>query len=293
MNYVARRKSFKGCGGVYVIENTINGRFYVGSTTNFSRRFRQHKHLLLGEEHPNPILQNSFDKYGRGAFQFRVLVVCDDEALQDTEQRFLDAWAALPESYNISLCVEASRRGSTMPAHVKEILLKANLGRSQCETQKSRKRSSRALSGPEKANEYKGVTYNKSRGKFKSQIQYKGQRRQRRFDTAEEAAAQYNEWATELYGEGNCYLNDVDVAVPEKVSRLESYRQRARMSRMRGPLTGEYKGVSWCSTNKKYRAQLNGEHIGWYESSEKAAEAYDDEARKKWGDNCYLNFEVA
>ena len=60
--------------GVYYLENLITGKFYIGSTAiRFQWRFNAHLSGLRLGNHPNKILQNSFNKYGAEAFQFGIL----------------------------------------------------------------------------------------------------------------------------------------------------------------------------------------------------------------------------
>ncbi|TLN02287.1 DUF2087 domain-containing protein, partial [bacterium] len=67
--------------GVYQIRNTVNGRIYVGSTTNLegirnSRMFQ----LRMGKVVFSRELQKDLDQFGAGSFEFSVL-----EALERTE----------------------------------------------------------------------------------------------------------------------------------------------------------------------------------------------------------------
>jgi hypothetical protein len=59
--------------------------------------------------------------------------------------------------------------------------------------------------------------------------------------------------------------------------------------------TSPFKGVSWCSTREKWKAQIgNGSgrsrHIGMFASEADAAKAYDLEALKSYGAFARLNF---
>ena len=54
---------------IYKIINTVTGEKYVGQTTNFSRRISDHKQKLNANNHINPKLQASWNKYGENAFK--------------------------------------------------------------------------------------------------------------------------------------------------------------------------------------------------------------------------------
>ena len=57
-----------------------------------------------------------------------------------------------------------------------------------------------------------------------------------------------------------------------------------------GPRKGQYKGVCKPSGRRLWLAQIGGRFIGYYETAEQAAEAYDQRAYLRWGDQAYLNF---
>lgn len=76
--------------GIYCIKNTLNGKFYVGSSVNIYNRKRKHFSHLARNVHANRILQNSWNKYGTSNFEFEVLAKCPKEYLHKLEQWFLD-----------------------------------------------------------------------------------------------------------------------------------------------------------------------------------------------------------
>lgn len=78
--------------GVYVIENTISGKRYVGSSSDVNARWSSHRSTLANGTHRNPILQRSWNKHGGAAFAFRVVEECDGdrETLLAREQWWID-----------------------------------------------------------------------------------------------------------------------------------------------------------------------------------------------------------
>lgn len=59
--------------GIYEIHNTLNGKRYVGGSTNLNYRRDDHFRRLARGAHANGHLQRAYDKYGKDAFEFRPL----------------------------------------------------------------------------------------------------------------------------------------------------------------------------------------------------------------------------
>lgn len=77
--------------------------------------------------------------------------------------------------------------------------------------------------------------------------------------------------------------------------RMCTNQENNRNTKSRKGSTSQYKGVSWDSSNKKWLSQIcigNNKHIriGRFLCEIDAAKAYDNEARKHFGEFCYLNF---
>jgi group I intron endonuclease len=85
--------------GVYRI-NVGNGRFYIGSAVNLSKRKWNHLSALRSGRHYNSILQNSFDKYGE--FDFSVVERCQVDQVIAREQVLLDEHFNDPKCANIA-----------------------------------------------------------------------------------------------------------------------------------------------------------------------------------------------
>ena len=70
--------------GIYKIENSVNGKLYVGSSSEIPNRKYNHFNTLRKNEHPNSHLQNAYNKYGKDAFEFAIL-----EEVKDLTQLIL------------------------------------------------------------------------------------------------------------------------------------------------------------------------------------------------------------
>lgn len=101
--------------GIYVIENILNGKVYVGSSVHIKRRTTIHRSCLRGGYHGNEHLQRAWTKYGESAFEFRIVQHCPEEDLTTTEQYWLDKLSSEAEVYNVAIATDSSMRGRKMP----------------------------------------------------------------------------------------------------------------------------------------------------------------------------------
>lgn len=109
---------------IYKITNPINGKFYIGSTTEYDRRYKEHYNLLRNNIHYNINLQSDYNEYGE-VFTFEVIeVVGNKEQLIEREQYYLDT---LRPDYNI-LIIADSPLGVKRRDETKEKMRLANLG---------------------------------------------------------------------------------------------------------------------------------------------------------------------
>jgi len=92
--------------GVYSITNSENGKRYIGSTLNLSRRKWEHFSHLRCRTHENRHLQSAFTLYGEDKFSFDVLERCPIPLLVEREQKFIDGFNKEDQLYNICENVE-------------------------------------------------------------------------------------------------------------------------------------------------------------------------------------------
>ena len=77
--------------GVYIIENLVNGKVYVGSASkSLPKRLRDHKYQLGKNCHFNNHLQAAWNRYGAEQFKFRVLQRCSPQDCLSNEQNWID-----------------------------------------------------------------------------------------------------------------------------------------------------------------------------------------------------------
>lgn len=97
--------------GVYQIENTINGKLYIGSSCQIERRFYLHKWDLRRGMHHSPLLQRAWDKYGEESFVFKILFTCPTEDRQKHEQAIMDHLQTADPSKGYNICCDAAAAG--------------------------------------------------------------------------------------------------------------------------------------------------------------------------------------
>lgn len=85
--------------GIYQIRNVKDGKCYIGSSIKIQDRLGRHFRRLCKGKHPNPYLQNAWNKHGAQSFRVGLVEAVPHEELIGREQEYLDAYR--PE-YNLS-----------------------------------------------------------------------------------------------------------------------------------------------------------------------------------------------
>ena len=76
--------------GVYKITNTVTGDFYIGSSKNVKRRWKNHKSPSIWKKCPNNPMYLDMKKYGLDYFVFEILEEVEIDRLKKTEQWFIE-----------------------------------------------------------------------------------------------------------------------------------------------------------------------------------------------------------
>lgn len=87
-------------GYIYVVENKINNKKYIGQTLqlDINKRWNQHKRNNgIGK-----ILLNAYEKYGVDNFRFRIICICFDDDTNRYETEYIKKYNTLyPNGYNL------------------------------------------------------------------------------------------------------------------------------------------------------------------------------------------------
>ena len=75
--------------GIYMIQNKVNDKIYIGQAVNIKRRWKKYKKRLSGNHHNNKHLQKSWNKYGEDNFEFTILLECEKSDLNMYEEYYI------------------------------------------------------------------------------------------------------------------------------------------------------------------------------------------------------------
>lgn len=167
--------------GIYKLYNTVNEKFYIGSSKDIDKRIQKHKQQLKRNKHYNRHLQFSWNKYG-DVFEYEILETCSIELLIEREQFYLDD---LNPDYN--LCpVAGSPEGYKHTEETREKTSKASASRKMPDYAK--KQISDTLKGhivSDKTKEKIGLTLKKTNSSLTSKERKEKYRNKMSCHTAE------------------------------------------------------------------------------------------------------------
>jgi group I intron endonuclease len=89
--------------GIYSILNLINGKQYIGQTTDLKKRENDHFRHLRYNKHHNYHLQNAFNEYGEENFDFIIITYCSEEELNDLEQYYIAKFKTMDSEFGYNL----------------------------------------------------------------------------------------------------------------------------------------------------------------------------------------------
>ena len=132
--------------GIYAILHLATQKFYIGSTNDLSQRRRRHFYTLDKGTHPNPHLQQAYNR-DRSSFVWEVLELTPQKNLLIREQEFLNSTQSFIRNvgYNIlhiagspqgrvhseatKLKISNSRKGKIHSKETRERISSSNKGR--------------------------------------------------------------------------------------------------------------------------------------------------------------------
>lgn len=92
---------YKIMAGVYIIKNSINDMFYIGSSIKIKKRIREHVNMLKNNTHYNKRMQDDWNELGEGYFSFEILEECKESEVYVIEQKYIDRYFNSGMMYNL------------------------------------------------------------------------------------------------------------------------------------------------------------------------------------------------
>lgn len=108
--------------GIYLIENNINHKKYVGQSVNVKRRFSEHKEKAFNQRSKeyNYPLYRAIRKYGLTNFSFKIIEKCEQEKLNEKEIKWIKYYESYKNGYNQTIGGDSSlinRKEEMHPNH--------------------------------------------------------------------------------------------------------------------------------------------------------------------------------
>ena len=149
--------------GLYRITDSASGRFYIGSSVNVAKRWYQHQGRLRKGTHPNPMMQNIWNK-DCARLSIALIQACARDGILACEQIALDAAGVgvNPLCMNV-LTVAGSHLGRKRPPETIERLSVAQRGKTATPEAKAKMRAAKL--GRTQTVEHRRNSGNARRGK--------------------------------------------------------------------------------------------------------------------------------
>jgi group I intron endonuclease len=89
-------------GYIYIIENKLNCKKYIGQTVQKDIKDRWNSHKNLKHKTVGKILLNAYKKYGINNFSYKLICICFDEDTNEYEKEYIKKYNTLyPNGYNL------------------------------------------------------------------------------------------------------------------------------------------------------------------------------------------------
>lgn len=95
--------------GIYKIVNRNNGKVYIGQTTNFKNRIRNHEldHRRENDRRGQTLMYSDMRKQGFETFDFKMIETCKVDELDEREKYYILAYNSIDEEIGYNLTAES------------------------------------------------------------------------------------------------------------------------------------------------------------------------------------------
>jgi group I intron endonuclease len=130
---------------IYKVVNKVNGKIYIGFTSNFNGRKKSHKKSIKNPKYTS-IFHNSLRKYGWDSFEWEILYQSKDKehTMKIMEPFFIEQYNSYNSGYNMTIGGEGNlgfshdektkeiigsrTRGKSLPTEHKQKISKSHFG---------------------------------------------------------------------------------------------------------------------------------------------------------------------
>ncbi|BBI90252.1 hypothetical protein MRS_135 [Staphylococcus phage MR003] len=89
---------------IYMIQNKVNNKIYIGSTVDYEKRYKSHMRSLRGNYHDNKVLQKDFNLYGECSFNFiKLCETVSEEERFEIEANIIKELKTYENGYNLTI----------------------------------------------------------------------------------------------------------------------------------------------------------------------------------------------
>lgn len=292
---------YKNISGIYCIKNKNTKSKYIGQTKYVKSRILQHLNELRKNNHPNSILQKSWNKYGEESFEiYFILYIPIYKNLMDLLEILLILIFSSHKSkggYNISWGGNTPNRNNKRSEESKVKQSLSMMGKQNTKGKKfgketSEKHTQKSIGikkSKKSSSNFVGVYWDNTFNRWVASIQVRNKRFCLGYYRTEiSAALAYNRGAILHFGKGAKlnYVSDSEIDLNEKIEKIT--KKEILDSR-----SSRYKGVSLDNKTSTWRARIvkDGKRIslGYFNTEEEAAIKYNEAAIKYFGNSVEIN----